>query len=283
MKKLVALLLTLSMLLGMVGTTALAAEDVKLTPSVPETTVTVAKDGTVTVKTAAAVDKDSAGASISYYDANENWGWLNLSYDAAQKAFVGKSEEQPVARVNSVNITGSYKYTPNKDYTAYTETGKYYNYSYNNKGSLDYAEEVEYTRDYKYVEIEYTDYEGNKQKTTTSVDTQVSENRKFDSYYNGVLTGSTKSVINSTGDAKSKKSETKSESVSYSSETGKKTFESTSTSTDTYVKKASQWGWLDDRTVASQSVREEKSYDSETEEYTGKRVSDTGQSLEESL
>ena len=45
MRKLIAFLLTLALLLGMAGTVSMAAEET----AIPEFTATIAKDGTVTV------------------------------------------------------------------------------------------------------------------------------------------------------------------------------------------------------------------------------------------
>ena len=84
MKKLVALLLTVALLLGMAGTAAVAAED-----TFPTATVSVGADGAVSVKVSSGVKDYKNGYAIITKKDGKGSKQVNLKLNDEGTAFVG--------------------------------------------------------------------------------------------------------------------------------------------------------------------------------------------------
>ncbi len=89
MKRILALLLTLAMLLTMVGTTAVAA-DSAAAPAIPEATSTVDNSGNVTIKLSeGTTDFEDGVVELMSKDGKSIYTDVPLTYDKTKKAFVG--------------------------------------------------------------------------------------------------------------------------------------------------------------------------------------------------
>ena len=88
MKKLIAILLTIALLLGMVGTAAMAAEEESL-PAIPEASWTVDAEGNVTVKLSEGMDLFDTGTAYVCPKGSTDGQEVELTYDKTKKAFVG--------------------------------------------------------------------------------------------------------------------------------------------------------------------------------------------------
>ncbi len=200
MKKLVALLLTVALLLGMAGTAAVAAED-----TFPTATVSVGADGAVSVKVSSGVkDYKNGYADVNLKD-NKGSRRVNLKLNDEGTAFVGTDADVAGGTIASFRLYADSWY------------GTYAAFSYN-KGAVSSAEigtlkEEKTSTGTKITDkVDYRTY-----KTTGAVKTKKSEesvsNYDKDGYYlggktttksynaNDVLTGSGEGTTTATYNA----------------------------------------------------------------------------------
>lgn len=131
MKRIIALILTVAMLLGVMGTTAFAAE-AKTTPEIPGINASVSSDGTVTVKLdGGKTDYPSAYAYV-YTKDGPGSRYVKLEYDKSKKAYVGKNEDVAGGTMSSAYFYLTDGTTKTSDDGRISVTkNQYYNYSYN--------------------------------------------------------------------------------------------------------------------------------------------------------
>ena len=269
MKKIVALFLTVALLLGVLGTSASAAEAAALT--IPEFSASVAADGSVTVTV-------SGGKAYSYAEAyvrnsDDSYGdWVWLTWDEGKKAYVGKEEELAGGKMGSLNMyANTYKYNDDNTEETFDRNDFYASYS---NGKLYYVSVSVSKGSEKQLKYTYTDSEGN-QKTSSSMVTVESKGEQVVAYYDtdtGKKTTETHYNTEEKGDGKKSvtRKETRDE-KSYDNETGALTGITTGEGERTFEYVPSKWGWLDERTKTSKDKSETKNYD-EDGKYTGKSL-----------
>ena len=269
MKRIVALFLTVTLLLGVLGTSAFAAETAALT--VPEFSASVAADGSVTVTESGGKVYEYAEAYVRNSD-DSNGDWVWLTWDEGKKAYVGKEEELAGGKISSLNMSANtYKY--NDDNTEETFDRNEFHASYSN-GKL-YSVNVSVSKgSEKQLKYTYTDSEGN-QKTSSSMVTVESKGEQVVAYYDtdtGKKTTETHYNTEEKGDGKTSvtRKET-SDGKSYDNKTGALTGITTGEGERTSEYVPSKWGWLDERTKTSKDKSETKNYD-EDGQYTGKSL-----------
>ena len=105
MKKLTAFLLTLTLLLGMVGTVSLAADDVKGT-TFPTESVIIDKAGNVAITFAGvdAFDTGSAVVTVKTKDGKEKDVNVVLAYDSVKKVFTGQNADAASGIIKSFSL-----------------------------------------------------------------------------------------------------------------------------------------------------------------------------------
>ena len=198
MKRILAFILTVSMLLGVIGImgTAAIAEEAPAAPDLPQLIASVKSDGTVTAKLSNG-DTDFNDVYARVWDKNGNSSYyVSLTYDSSKGAFVGKNTSVAKGKISYVTFSDD-KYDGD-DYSR-----KYFDYNFNKDGTPSYNNI--YTRSYtnKQFDYEYTDSEGNKVTASTTVQT----NYKNDQYYqhyesNGALYSVSHSVTGYDGSVK---------------------------------------------------------------------------------
>ena len=265
MKKIVALFLVAALLLGVLGTSAFAAEAAALT--FPEYSASVAADGSVTVTVNGGKKLyEDAYAYVTYPDDPYSSKHVWLTWDEGKKAYVGKDEELAGGMLDMVELyTNTYKY--NDDYTEDTFDRNELYASYDN-GKLYYASMTVSKGSQKQTEYSYTDSEGNKQTDSSMV---TVESKGEEIYVNfdkdtGKKTSETHCFTEEKGDGKTSLTrKQRSDSKSYNNETGMLTRISTGESESIYEYIPSQWGWLDTRTKTSTDKTEYTNYNEKGE------------------
>ncbi len=220
MKKIVALFLTAALLLGVLGTSAFAAETGTLT--IPEFTASVSADGTVTVTVGSGKLYEYAYAYVTYPDNPNSSTSVWLTWDEGKKAYVGKNAELAGGKLDTLDLyTNTYIYID--DYKEETFDRNEFYASYAN-GKLSNASVSVSKGKGRQIEYTYTDSDG-KQHTNTTLVTVESKGESIFADYDtntGKKTGETHYFSEEKGDGKTSVAEKRiSESKSYEKETGK--------------------------------------------------------------
>ncbi len=211
MKRTLALLLTLAMLLSMVGTVAVAADAATVTP-IAEATSTVDGAGNITVKLSEGMtDFESGSVNITKKDGSTYS--TSLTYDKTKKAFVGKNSSAAGGTVTYIwlskydskeNSDGSYDRTDNYTYYSYYTSEKLF-------GKLSYA----YVSKDQYTEKE----KDGKWITTKENRSTRSHNLSYNSE-KGIITWDSNAESSKTGDEKGSTTKSVNEEKRYNYQTG---------------------------------------------------------------
>ena len=267
MKRIVALFLTAAMLLGMTGTVAFAAE----AATMPEVKATVSDDGTVTVT--ADGDYTSAYAYVYTKDGGSTY-YVRLAYDKDKKAWIGQNENVGGGAMDDIYLSKS-KTEWNEDNTAYTDTSYRVSVYYDRSSGKQYYESVNNsTSDYKQFKYKYKNREGETVEGSSFI--WVKQKSESDSVnystQTGKKTSENHSISEGAGDNKTRKTESKNEYKYYDSETGEMTSEQVTNSTTESVSKISEYGGISFSDKSQESASETKNYTSKGE-YNGRSES----------
>ena len=257
MKRILALLLTLAMLLTMVGTAAVAAD--AATAEIPEFTATLAKDGTVTVQVddgvkdytthyAYVIVKKTEEGETRYHSYT-----VNLEYDSSKKAYIGKNEDAAGGQFDSIRLSKSeYKTNTKGDAATYDSVSFVAEYSWGSeKSGLWYATYSTTSR--KEELVDRGDY---KSWITTEEDTEY--NRKDFNTATGKLSKETNSTTQVEGDEAKKTTNAINVTKTYEPREGKYSGKTVSESDSTSVYNKELEYWVNDASKStSESYNEE--------------------------
>ena len=266
-KRLVALFLVLAMLLGSMGTAAIAAEATE----VQMPSVTIGADGTVTVN---GVTNAYENGYAYVYPKGETTGYkyVELTWDSDKKVYTGKNSDIAGGQLYRLRLNS---YKNNDDNTIELEDRVSISNNYIG-GKLTYSSTSVYNSTSKAVKLSYTDDEGKAQTATSWVET-ASRSEQVEINYDSETGKKTKefnSVSEKKGDEKAYTTKSNNTQKQFDKETGK-LIQTATTETESeyeyYQVTDSDWAYLAIRNKKSDSKTEYKNYDDEGE-FTGSRV-----------
>ena len=177
MKRIVALFLIAALLLGVLGTSAFAAEAAALT--IPEFSASIAADGSITVTVGGGKTYETAWAYVSD---GSGFGaiYVWLKWDEEKKAYVNGEVKVAGSELSSIFLS-TYTYKYSDDGTTDTFDKKELDINYEN-GKLNLVSAEVSKGSEKQTEYTYIDYDGKKQNGSSMATVEAKGERTYAFY-----------------------------------------------------------------------------------------------------